>query len=230
MLWLTLATLIGLAILIGLGVWQLQRLEWKEQLIATIAARQHAPPVSLAEAIARAGRGEDIAFLRVHAEGRFDHAKEQRLFTVRDGAAGWLLITPLETDMGAAVLVDRGFVPAAVENPASRPETWRTAAVDLTGLIRLPEAPGPFTPDNDPAHGRWYWRDIDGLIRTMFPQGAAVPRFLIAAEPSGNAALPRAQAAPPSLPNRHLAYALTWFGLAGTLLAVYLAYILSGRR
>lgn len=230
--WLTVLTLIGLAILIGLGVWQLQRLHWKEHLIATVTARETAEPVSLEEAIAREKRGEDVEFLRVRIQGRFEHANERRLYTVRGGAAGWSLITPLETAEGTTVLVDRGMVPVPLEDPATRSETQKPDAAEVTGLVRLSETPGIFTPDNDPERNRWYWRDVAGMARSISGAEAVdIAQFLIAAEPSdGPAALPRAEAGLPELSNRHLAYAVTWFGLAATLLTVYVAYILSRRR
>ncbi len=107
----------GLALLIGLGVWQLQRLEWKEGLIAKIEARVHAPPVTLKEAVARARAGEDISYLRVKTEGRFDHGKERYVYAVTDEGVGWHVITPLATPDGEVVLIDRGIVPDAAQGP-----------------------------------------------------------------------------------------------------------------
>ena len=94
---------LSLALLIGLGVWQLQRLEWKQGLIAQIEARAHAEPVTLKEAVTRAKTGDDVSYLRVRVEGRFDNGKERYLYAVSDGTPGWHVITPLETlrDAGA---------------------------------------------------------------------------------------------------------------------------------
>jgi surfeit locus 1 family protein len=88
------------AFLIGLGVWQLQRLEWKEGLIAKIGARAHAEPISLREAVTRASAGEDVSYLRVRVEGRIDHSKESYLYALSDGTPGWHVITPLKTPEG----------------------------------------------------------------------------------------------------------------------------------
>ena len=101
----------SLALLIGLGLWQLQRLEWKQGLIAQIAARAHAEPVALKDAVTSARAGEDVSYLRVRVEGRFDNAKERYLYALSDGAPGWRVITPLTAPDGEVVLVDRGFVP-----------------------------------------------------------------------------------------------------------------------
>ena len=87
----------SLALLIGLGVWQLQRLEWKQGLIAQIEARANAEPVTLKEALTRARAGEDVSYLRVRVEGRFDNGKERYLYAVSDGTPGWHVITPLTT-------------------------------------------------------------------------------------------------------------------------------------
>ena len=86
---LTACSAAALAVLIGLGLWQLQRLQWKEGLIAQIEARVKAEPVSLKEAVAQASAGEDVSYLRVRVEGRFDNAKERYLFAVSDGTPGW---------------------------------------------------------------------------------------------------------------------------------------------
>src|SRR5262245_19712471 len=104
---LTLFSTAALAVLIGLGVWQLQRLQWKEGLLAEIETRTHAEPVSLKDAVARDEAGEGISYLRVRVEGKFDNAKERYLFAVSDGTPGWHVIAPLETPDGGVVLVDR---------------------------------------------------------------------------------------------------------------------------
>ena len=136
---LTVLSTAALAVLIGLGVWQLQRLQWKEGLIAQIEARVKAEPVSLKEAVARAHAGEDVGYLRVRAEGKFDNSKERYFFTVSDGTPGWHVITPLATPDGEVVLVDRGFVPDALREPSSRPQGELNDAVSVTALARPPE-------------------------------------------------------------------------------------------
>ncbi len=117
---LTVLMLAAFAVLIGLGVWQLQRLHWKEGLIAEIETRTKSEPISLDQAIAIAREGRDPSYYRVKVEGRFDHAKELYLYAVSEGRAGWHVITPLKTEDGEVVLIDRGFVPDELRNPASR--------------------------------------------------------------------------------------------------------------
>jgi len=225
-------TAAGLALLIGLGVWQLQRLQWKEGLIAQIEARVHAPPVTLEEAVAKARAGKDISYLRVTAEGRFDHGKERYLYAVTDEGVGWHVITPLTTPDGEVVLIDRGVVPDAFRDPAVRPQGEIGGTVTVTGLARQSESQGRFTPDNEPEQNRWFWRDLGALTRSMFPGSEPeVAPFIIEAErgdvPGG---WPRGGATRLDIPNNHLQYAITWFLLAFCLLIIYVVYVRSRMR
>ena len=205
----TIVTLAALALLVGLGVWQLQRLEWKRGLIAEIETRTKAPPSSLAEALALAKGGDDPSYLHVNVAGRFQNDKERHLYAIADGAPGWHLITPLVTEDGAIVLVDRGFVPDAMKEQATRPQSLVEGETSLTGLVRLPESKGAFTPNTD--LNRWYFRDLDGMARSIFgdrPQNLAP--FFLEAEASGvPGSWPRGGQTRLDLPNNHLQYALT---------------------
>ena len=120
LVWLTALMLAALAVLLGLGFWQLKRLEWKEGLIAQIEARSTASPIALEEAEALVREGRDPNYYRVKVDGRFHHAKELYLYAVSDGRVGWHVITPLETADGEMVLIDRGFVPDALKDPSTR--------------------------------------------------------------------------------------------------------------
>src|SRR5512144_1126678 len=161
--WFTLFTLAAVALLIGLGVWQLKRLAWKEGLIAEIEARAKGMPITLKEAIAVSREGRDPSYYRVRVKGSFDHAKERYLYALsNDGEPGWHVITPFDSVEGDLVLIDRGFVPDNLRDPSSRVASQLEGEVDVTGLVRLPESPGPFTPDNEPDNNRWFWRDLSG--------------------------------------------------------------------
>jgi surfeit locus 1 family protein len=222
----------ALALLIGLGLWQLQRLEWKQGLIAQIEARTHAEPVTLKEAVARARAGEDVSYLRVRVEGRFDNGKERYLYAVSDGPPGWHVITPLETPEGEAVLVDRGFVPNAFKEPSSRAQGETNDAVAVIGLARSPDTQGLFTPDNEPAENRWFWRDLGAMSKSMFPEGAPdIAPFILEAERSDiPGGWPLGGQTRLDLPNNHLQYALTWFLLALCLVVIYVIYVRSRLR
>lgn len=222
----SLLTLIGLAILLSLGKWQLDRRDWKLGLIQRIEARAHGQPVSLADAIAHWQREQDVEYYRVRLAGRFLHDHERHLYGLVGGEAGWKVVTPFETEGGQVLLVDRGFVPEPFRDPATRQTGQVAGRVELVALARAPGRPSAFTPDNQPTANRWFWRDVEGMKAGLPPQIAArVLPFMAEAEkmdvPGG---WPRAGGTLLTLPNRHLEYALTWFGLAGTLIAVFAAY------
>jgi surfeit locus 1 family protein len=229
LLLLTACSAAALSVLIGLGLWQLQRLQWKEGLIAQIEARVKAEPVLLKEAVAQASAGEDVSYLRVRVEGRFDNAKERYLFAVSDGTPGWHVITPLETPDGEAALVDRGFVPDALKDPAARPQGELNDAVTLTALARPPETQGLFVPDNEIERNRWFWRDLRAMTRSMFGDGAkdVAPFFLEAERSDVHGGWPRGGETRLDLPNNHLQYAITWFLLALCLVVIYVLYVRS---
>ena len=130
----------GLALLVGLGLWQIQRLGEKEALIASVAAGMKAPPVPLAESL-RAG-AEKSEYRHVQLRGHFLHDKEVYLFSRGPkGAVGVDVVTPLVEDNGETVLVDRGFVPEALRDPKSREPGQVAGEVTLTGVLRLPRRP-----------------------------------------------------------------------------------------
>ncbi|WP_371348981.1 SURF1 family protein [Ancylobacter sp. IITR112] len=236
MLPVALAALVAFAVLVGLGLWQLQRLAWKETLIAQVEARIHQDPVPLPP---EADWGQiDFAkdeYRRVTVQGRFRHDLEVQVYALVDqepdgsGGPGYWVVTPLGLADGAYVLVNRGFVPLTRKAPATRAEGQVDGLVTVTGLLRLPEEAALFTPANDAARDAWYVRDPDaiasakGLVR--------VAPFLIDADATANpGGLPRGGLTRIVFPNRHLEYALTWFGLAASLAGVFAAYVWSRRR
>jgi len=222
--------------LAGLGTWQLQRLAWKERLLAQVAARAHAPPQDLPPApqwptLTR--EGDEYRHLRVR--GTFDHAREALVYTSRsaeDGppsGPGFLVVTPLLRADGPPILINRGFVPEASRDPASRAAGQVAGAVEVTGLLRFPEEASWFVPANDGAGGIFYRRDPASLAAARGLAEAAP--FIIDADalpvPGG---LPLGGVTRLAFPNRHLEYALTWYGLAATLVGVAVAVAWSRRR
>lgn len=208
----------ALAVLVGLGVWQLQRLEWKTALIDTIATRGAAPPGALPRAL-DPERPETWEFTRVALSGRWRHDAEMRLQAQpRAGRVGVRLVTPLDLEDGRAVLVDRGWAPDA--DSAERPP----GAVALEGLLRGPPADNPFRPRNRPDDGAWYWLDPAAMARAAGLPARAFYVLAVAPEiPAAPGRYPVPGGAALELRNDHLQYALTWFGLAAALLAVWLA-------
>lgn len=230
---LTIATLIGVAILVSLGMWQLKRLEWKEGLIARIEARTERGPVSLDRAIELAKMRKNPSYYRVRVAGRFHHKRERYLYAFSlDGEPGWHVITPLETVDGHMVLVDRGFVPERLRDPSTRPEGQVQEVVTVTGLLRTPEDPNIFIPDNDPDKNQWFYRDLVTMTQSMFPGGTVqvTPFFLEAEASEVPGGWPKGGETRLTLVNNHLQYALTWFSLAICLLAVYAVYVWGAYR
>jgi surfeit locus 1 family protein len=222
----------GLAVLIGLGTWQLERKRWKEGLIANIAARVHAAPVPLAQAEQMRRDGRDVAYTHVIARGRFHHDKERYLYAPAPSGLGWHVYAPLELAPSRFAWINRGFVPDAKKDPATRPAGQLQGDVEVKGLVRMPAGRGLFTPDNDPARNLWHWPDVAGLQASAFGrEAAALPVTIDAdAEPAPPGGLPQGGTTRLALPNRHLEYALTWYGLGLTLVGVYVAFAASRLR
>ena len=170
----TLLALVGLAVLVGLGSWQLARKAWKEALISRIAERTKAAPVPLAEALRRWREGGDVEYLRVRMSGRFRHDAERHMFAVDDKLGpGFHIYTPLETPDKQAVLVNRGFVPALLKEAATRPGGQMSGPVTVTGLVRRPTRPGWFAPPSEPARNFFYWPDYEAMIAVLRDPAAA---------------------------------------------------------
>ncbi|MBC8012690.1 MAG: SURF1 family protein [Methyloceanibacter sp.] len=226
---LTAAMLAALALLIGLGLWQLQRLHWKQGLLAQIEARTKGPPITLEDAVALAREGRDPSYYRVRVDGRFHHAKERYLYAVSDGRVGWHVITPLETEDGDMVLVDRGFVPDELKDPSSRALGQVENVVTVTGIVRSPETQNLFTPDNEPKVNRWFWRDLQSMARSAFSAGViqVAPFFVDADKSEVPGGWPKGGQTRLEIANNHLQYAITWFLLGACLLIVYGLYVRS---
>nr|WP_246717607.1 SURF1 family protein [Microvirga flocculans] len=222
--------MVALAILLGLGTWQLQRKAWKEDLIAQIEARAYGEPGALVpEAEWPSWRADRDEFRKVRVTGTFLHPFEAPVYGLaqgeRQGAPiqGYYLITPLKLATGAIVMVNRGFVPADLRDPARRTDSQPSGEVTVTGLVRAPETRNPFTPNDDPARNQWFARDPRGIAAAHGLERVAP--FLIDADASPNpGGWPRVGQTPLTLPNNHLQYALTWFGIALTLVGVFAAF------
>lgn len=232
LLWPTVLGLAALAVLVALGTWQLQRRAWKEALIAKIAARVKAEPVSLAHALGILAEGRDVEYTHVVARGRFHDDKERYLYAPAKSGLGWHVYTPLEIAPRRIVWVNRGFVPDERKGPQSRggggpPD----GQAQLTGIVRLPPQPGLFTPQNDPARNLWYWPDAAAMTASAFTEPVeTAPLTIDAGATPGAREWPRGGTTRIDLPNRHLEYAVTWYGLALTLIGVYAAFAVSRLR
>ncbi len=225
--------LAALAILLSLGTWQVQRLHWKEGLLADIAARRGAPPVQLSTIEAMAASGGDIEYRTVTATGRYLNDKERHFFATYDGAPGFYVYTPLQLDDGRYLFINRGFVPYDVKEPEMRKQGQLTGQQAVTGLARarLAGKPSSLVPDNDVAKNIFYWKDLDVMAASDGLDTAKVLPFFVDADTTPNPkGLPIGGVTIVDLPNDHLQYALTWYGLAAALVAIVAISWLRKRR
>jgi surfeit locus 1 family protein len=217
------AVLAALAILISLGTWQVERLHWKEGLLADIAARRAAAPVPLADIEALAAKGGDIEYRTVTATGRYVNNKERHFFATWRGQTGYYIYTPLQLADGRYLFVNRGFVPFENKEPEMRMQGQLTDQQTVTGLARarLPAKPSWLVPDNDVAKNIFYWKDLDVMASSVDLDKASVVPFFVDADSTPNpAGLPIGGVTQVDLPNDHLQYAFTWYGLAAVLVVV----------
>jgi surfeit locus 1 family protein len=202
-----LALLIALAVagLLALGTWQVQRLSWKHALIAKVDRRLHAAPVP-----APRTAGPDAAYTRITAHGIFQNDRETFVQAATVLGGGFWLITPLTTDRGFTVLVNRGFVPPERRTHHSTP----TGPVTVTGLLRTSEPKGGFLRSNDPAGDRWFSRDVAAIAAR---RGITAAPYFIDADAAPSPDWPRGGLTVVHFPDNHLVYAITWFTLAALL-------------
>lgn len=215
------------AVLVGLGTWQLDRLAWKEALIAERTAMLARSPVVLTGDPAEA---EAAAFRRVAVTGTFLHAAERLVGPrVRNGQAGWHVVTPLELENGRVVLVDRGWVPEARKYPYSRRAGMVGGRVTVQGIVRRPAEPGRFAPDNDPLREQWFRVDPAAMADHLNLSGVA-PYWVEAGDAPNTGGFPIGGGGIEMPPNNHLQYAVTWYGLAAVLAVMSVVYWRRTRR
>jgi surfeit locus 1 family protein len=226
----TLFALAGLGLLIGLGTWQLQRKAWKEGLLERIAARVTAEPVPLARALEIWHGTGDVEYLHVRLAGHFLHQRERHVYAIDSKLGpGFHIYTPFVTATGWLALVNRGFVPEKLKDPSSRSAGQIAGNLEVTGLIRRPTSQPLFAPASDAARNMYFWPDYTGMLESTKPNVPAelkpLPFFIDADANSTNpGGWPQGGTTRLILPNRHLEYAITWFGMALALIGVYLSF------
>lgn len=218
----------AVVVLLWLGTWQVQRLQWKTSLIEMREINYAQAPIPLPVRDVQLGRA---GWRRVVATGTFDHSREFHLWWIRDGAAGYEVLTPLAGDVGGAslLLVDRGWVLVDLKDPATRASGQVEGEVTVTGYIRTDlDVRGTYTPDNEPENNIWYFVDFP----TMSERDGAFyrPAVLIADDTPNPGGWPSGATGIPSLPNSHLGYAITWYGLSIAAVVIWVLAILRRRR
>ena len=218
---LTLATLCALAMLLALGTWQVRRLAWKTDLIAAIETRGAAAPLTVEAALADPVASE---FRHASARGRYRHDLAIAMGTVAEaGELGSRLVTPLQLADGRLLLVERGWLPERLLPPGVPTDIEPAGDVEVSGVVRWHggDRAGLFTPANQPQRRRWFWYDMPALAAEL---DSALEPLVLVADGTGDRGLPRPLPVRADLPNNHLGYAITWYGLAAALLAVYVAF------
>jgi surfeit locus 1 family protein len=232
---LAIAVVLATTVLLGLGAWQVQRLQWKEALIADVNARVAAPARPLAEIEAEYATTGDVDYFPVRLAGRFDNSREMYFYTTHNGRAGWNVYVPLAMASGRTALVNRGFVAAELKEPEKRREGLVAGEVEITGLARnvVLAKPNSMMPDNEPANRLFFWKSMPEMALAAGIEPDALLPFFIDAGPAPNpGGWPQGGTTIIAFSNNHLQYAITWFGLAMACLGVggYLLFSGGGRR
>ena len=206
--------LLLIAALVSLGIWQVERLSWKEDLVARVDQRVHAPPVPAPSRAVwgQISRAKD-EYRHVTAEGTLWNDKETLIYASTTLGPGYWVVTPLNLADGTSILINRGFVPTNRRDPATRSEGQIATPVKITGLLRITEPKGTLIKSNDPANDRWYSRDVAAIADRRNVADVA-PYFIDADATSNPGGLPVGGLTQIAFANNHLVYAMTWFALA----------------
>lgn len=223
--WPTAFSLAILGVALGLGIWQMERREWKRGILDRIAVNQAAAPIALDDLL----KGDPLRheYGRVKVAGTFLHDKEFYLAARSlKNKVGLQVVTPLTTDDGRIVLFDRGWIPQETKDPARRAAGQTQGRVELIGILRRNQERRQFAPENVPDRNVWFHVDVP-LMRSM-AGGKPDPKldaFFLDADAAGNpGGVPVGGQTRLDIPNDHLQYAITWFLIAFAMAGVYLAY------
>jgi surfeit locus 1 family protein len=219
--WPTVTTVPLMVIMVGLAIWQVQRLHWKEGLIAERVSRTTAAPIALPPA------GTDLTALEFHKvmlTGTYDNAHEFDLAArSQNGNVGYWIVTPFKAGDGQAVLVNRGWVPLEKRLPDARKEGQIAGETQLDGVIRLPQVKVYFQPDNEPAKNVWFFLAPAEMVAAS-GIAARSDLYLDAGPEPVPGGFPIGGQTRIDLPNDHLQYAITWALLAIALAVIYVVY------
>jgi len=227
----TIFAIVGIAILAGLGLWQLDRKAWKENLIAAMTERLAREPADLPPR----DRWDHLLqqreeFARVGFPAEFLPGEEALVYSAGSASRpdvkgpGYWVFAPARLAGGSIVIVNRGYVPLERKDVSSRIEGVPRGSIDVVGIVRWPEIRGMFTPADEPQNNVWYLRDI-AAIAAAKKWAAAAPFYIEMEAPVPPGGLPLPGKLQVNLPDNHLQYAITWFGLALALAGVYLVWL-----
>ena len=228
-------TLVGVALLVGLGTWQLQRKGEKDALVASLQARLAEPAKFPAPQTWPELKLEDAEYRRVTFLAEFVPGEEALVHSAGSAfrpdvsGPGYWVFSPARLPGGSVLVVNRGFVPEGRQDPASRAGGQLTGLIDITGAMRWPEARNAFTPADSPKANLWFARDHLAMAEAK-SWGTVAPFYVEQEAPVPPGGLPRPGRLEPSLPNNHLQYAITWYALALALLTIFAVWARGRRR
>jgi surfeit locus 1 family protein len=223
------------AVLIALGTWQVERMSWKEALIATVTERFGAPPIRLPPPTewARLDPAKD-EYRRVRFAAELLNDEEALVYTTGsslhagNSGPGYWVFAPARVN-GGIVMVNRGFVPEGRADPTMRAQGEIAGTFEIIGVMRWPERAGLFTPEAEPAKNLWFARDPSAMAAAK-GIGAVAPFYVEQESPPAPGGFPQAGALKPTFPNNHFGYALTWYGLALVLAGSFAVWLVALRR
>ncbi|WP_417719781.1 SURF1 family protein [Salipiger sp.] len=205
--------LIGAGILVGLGTWQVQRLAWKEGVLAEIEAHIHGDPQPLPVMISPS----EQRYQPVALSGEILPGALRVLVSRKQVGAGYLIVSPFRTADGRVVLLDRGFL-----RDGNKDHLPATGAAEVVGNLHWPDDRNTSTPENDTAGNIWFARDIGAMSEALQTEPLLVVARKITPPDAEITPLPVDTG---GIPNDHLQYAITWFSLAVVWLGMTAYYI-----
>ena len=217
--WATIMSLLGIFILCALGLWQLQRLEWKNRLLQTIEAEYAKDATTLL--ISPENLEKDFEFKRGTVRGTYNFNRQIMIGPrVYEGLPGWHLLAALELEDGSFLLANRGWVPQSW-NPEQEEGNRQDQTTSITGLLRKPTSGNPFSPENRPDKNQWYRIDFAQIAKVFDIE--KIHRYVLYPETHNESwtEYPVIQPEKPELNNHHLYYAIFWFMMAGALAVIY---------
>ena len=230
LLWPSIFSVIIFAILLSFGTWQVKRLFWKEALIERYTTQSQSNPIKNPSKLDLSRINE---FKSVEFTGSFLHKNEIYITgKTYEGNAGFHVITPFNLTNNKIILINRGWVSESYRNPEKRKFSLVQGQTLLKGIIRYPQKKGYFVPENDGKNGFWFTIKPNEIINFLnLTSNQVINNYYIDALRQGEKlTLPIGVTGKPKLRNQHLSYAVTWYGLALSLLFVYFSYHVSSGR
>ena len=230
--------LLGFAVLLALGIWQVERRAWKDGLITELSARLAAAPIQLPPSTQwRTLDPADDEFRRVAFTGTFEPGKEALVYGIASAfrpdvpasVPGYWVFAPARLADGTVVMVNRGFAPETRKDEVARLEGRLAGPIEIVGAMRWPDPRRWFSPADDPVHRLWFTRDPQAMAAAA-GIGAIAPFYVEQESPVPPGGWPQPGRIVVRLANNHLQYAVTWFGLALVLAVVFAVWAFSGRH